>query len=200
MTNHLDLGPFHDHLKQHCQVVIESPGLLIGPEVSYKTATLDSQPWQEKVGIDSILESQNNLPHLQDALILFFKGALETWQQFTLEFQPGSDAMQATQEECTCAWHPPTNDNNESGCARVQSFLKITPNMTESQLKAQVVGEGNGTDQWMTENLDEDTKIGQFIHTETRCLDESKHHQKQNAKNIEAKIQCSKGRCGKRER
>jgi hypothetical protein len=72
--------------------------------------------------------------------------------------------------------------------------------MTESQLKARVVGEGNKTDLWMAENFNEDAEIGQFIRTETRRLDEGKHHQRQNAENIESKIQRSKGKREKRER
>ena len=187
-------------MKQHCQAVIKNPNLLIGPDVKHETATLDSQSWQDKATIDPILESQNDLPNLQDALILFFEGALKTWQQFTPEFQPDSDAMLATQEECARAWRPSTSDDNESGCARVQSMLRIAPKMTELQLKARVVGEGNKTDQWMMENMDEDAEMGQFIHTETRRLDESKRHQQQNTKNIEAKIQRSKGRHEKKER
>ena len=199
-TNHLDLAPFHDHLKQHCQAIIKSPNLLIGLDVKHETATLDEQPWQDKAAIDSILESRNDLPNLQDALVLFFEGALKTWQQFTPEFQPDSDAMLATQEERARAWRPSTNDDNESGCARVRSMLRIAPNMTELQLKARVVGEGNKTDQWMMDNMDEDTEMGQFIRTETRRLDESRRHQCQNTKNVEAKIQRSMGRREKKER
>ena len=191
-TNLLDLAPFHDQLKRHCCAVIENPDILIGPGASPETATLDSQPWQNETAIELILKSRNDLPNLQDALVLFFKGALETWERFTTEFRPNSDAMLATPEERTRAWRPSTNDDNESGCARVRVQLRIAPNMTELQLKARVVGEMNGTDLWMSENLDEDTKIGQFIRTETRRLDASKRHQEQNAKGIEAKIQWSK--------
>jgi hypothetical protein len=199
-TNHLDLAPFHDRLKQHCRAVIENPGILIGPEVHYGTATLDSQPWQDGAAIDIILQSRNNLPNLQDALVLFFEGALETWEQFTPEFQPGSDAMLATPKERTRAWRPSTNDDNESGCARVRTLLRVAPNMTELQLKARVVGEVNKTDRWMAETLDEDADIGRFIRTETRRLDESKHHQKQNTESVEAKIQRSKGTREKKEK
>ena len=72
--------------------------------------------------------------------------------------------------------------------------------MTELQLKAQVVGEVNGTDKWMAENLDEDADIGQFVHTETRHLDEGNHHRQQNADGIEAKIRRSKGKREKKEK
>jgi hypothetical protein len=199
-TNHLDLAPFHDRLKQHCRTVIETPEILIGPEVNYETATLDSKPWQDKAAIDIVIKSRNDLPNLRDALVLFFEGALETWERFTPEFQPNSDAMLATQEERTRAWRPSTNDDNESGCARVRTLLRVAPNMTELQLKARVVGEVNKTDLWMSENLDEDAEVGQFIRTETRRLDASKSHQRQNAEGIEVKIQGSKEKRKKKEK
>ena len=199
-TNHLDLAPFHDQLKRHCRAVIENPDILIGPKIHYKTARLDSKQWQDEAAINIILESRNNLPNLRDALVLFFEGALETWEQFTPEFQLDSEAMMATPEERTRAWRPSTNDDNESGCARVRTLLRVAPNMTELQLKARVVGEVNGTDQWMAENLDEDADIGQFVRTETRHLDEGNHHRQQNADGIEAKIRRSKGKREKKEK
>ena len=108
--------------------------------------------------------------------------------------------MLATPEERTCAWRPSTNDNNESGCARVRTLLRTAPNMTELQLKARVVGEVNRTGQWMAENFDEDSKLGQYIRTETRRLDESKHHQQQNTVTIKAGIQGVKERREKKEK
>ena len=199
-TNHLDQAPFHDRLKRHCRKVIENPEILIGKDICYETATLDSKPWQDEAAVNVICDSQDNLPKLQDAIVLFFEGALETWERFTPEFQPNSDAMLATPDERARAWRPSTNDDNESGCARVRTLLRIAPNMTELQLKARVVGEVNGTDQWMAENLDEDGKLGRYIRTETRRLDEGKHHQLQNTMTIEAGIQCSKERREKQER
>lgn len=199
-TNHLDLAPFHDQLKQHCRKVIENPEILIGEGVSYETATLDSNPWQDEAAMNTLLESRDRLPNLREALILFFEGALETWERFTPEFRPDSEAMLATLEECTCAWRPSTNDDNESGCARVHTLLRTAPNMMELQLKARVVGEVNQTGQWMAENFDEDSKLGQYIRTETRHLDESKHHQQQNTVTIEAGIQGVKERCEKKEK
>ena len=85
-TNHLDLVPFHDQLKQHCHKVIENPEILIGEGVSYETATLDSNPWQDEAAMNTLLESRDRLPNLREALILFFEGALETWERFTPEF------------------------------------------------------------------------------------------------------------------
>lgn len=199
-TNHLDMAPFHDQLKQHCRKVIENPEILIGNDVSYETATLDSKPWQDEAAINAILVSQDKLPNLRDALILFFRGALETWERFTPEFQPDSEAMLATPDERTLAWRPSTNDDNESGCARVRTLLRIAPNMTELQLRARVVGEVNRTDQWMAENFDEDGELGQYIRTETRRLDEGKHHQQQNTVTIEAGIQGAKERREKKEK
>lgn len=199
-ANHLDLAPFHDQLKQHCRKVIEDPEILIGNNVSWETATLDSKPWQNEEAVNTIHSSQDKLPNLQEALVLFFEGALETWERFTPEFQPDSEAMLATPEERAYAWRPSTNDDNESGCARVRTLLRIAPNMTELQLKARVVGEVNRTDEWMAENFDEDGKLGQYIRTETRRLDEGRHHQLQNTVTIEAGIQGSKERREKKEK
>jgi len=55
----------------------------------------------------------STFPHIHGLLTAFFKGAEETWKQFTSEFAPDGLIDQSTAEEKELAWMPATNDINE---------------------------------------------------------------------------------------
>ena len=115
--NMLDLGPFHSHVYDYMQKIIANPDILIGkdidPSESYKWATLDGEEWQNAAVVKKILDLIPTLPHFQNLLIAFFKGAAETWEHFLSEFAPGGLIGEATAEERELAWMPATNDENE---------------------------------------------------------------------------------------
>jgi hypothetical protein len=97
--NGLDLGPDFDRLLKHLKTIIENPNILIGPNVSWKTATLDRQPWYNPDAITIILRDRNRYPHLRSALIAFFEGALETWILFTHDVLNNPKLSAATPEQ-----------------------------------------------------------------------------------------------------
>ena len=78
-TNLLNLGPIHDKVMDHCCKIINDPDLLLSPSVSYATGTLDGKGWDNLKAIYAIMRYAPTLLHLQEALIMFFEGALETW-------------------------------------------------------------------------------------------------------------------------
>jgi hypothetical protein len=111
--NMLNLGPLHCRVYDHMQKIINDPDILIGRDISYATASLDGDEWQNTAVVKKVLDLAPTLPHLQDLLVVFFEGAAETWKHFTSEFAPGGLIDEATVEERELAWMPATNDENE---------------------------------------------------------------------------------------
>ncbi|KAI1781781.1 hypothetical protein LXA43DRAFT_1105333 [Ganoderma leucocontextum] len=93
----LSLGPFHEQLKTHLARLIADPDLLLGPNATYKSATLDGQEWKDPDVVYAVRERAQTLPHAKGALVAFLKGALATWERFTAEFARGGviDRMDA---------------------------------------------------------------------------------------------------------
>ncbi|TBU57720.1 hypothetical protein BD310DRAFT_949181 [Dichomitus squalens] len=112
--SHLSLGPLHAHVLAHIQNLIDDPDLLLGPNVSYETAVLDGQPWDHPDAITGVHRLLPRLPYLREIVIAFLQGALETWQQFTIEFAPGGTIAQLTEQQRQLAAMPATNDRNEA--------------------------------------------------------------------------------------
>ena len=80
LRNGLDLSPDYKRLLEHLETIIENPDILVGSNVSWKTATFDGQPWYDPDAVANILRDRDQHPHLQSALVTFFEGALETWE------------------------------------------------------------------------------------------------------------------------
>ncbi|KAJ7429526.1 hypothetical protein B0H11DRAFT_1767317, partial [Mycena galericulata] len=84
-TNLLDLGPLHVQVRDHIQRILDNPDLLFGSsEMSYATAAMDGQPWEDLEAIDAVVKLSPTLPNLQAATLAFFRGALGTWISFPL--------------------------------------------------------------------------------------------------------------------
>ena len=64
--------------------------LLIGNAVSHTTSTFYGTPWDQPA-INSILSHRDQFPHLDCALVAFFKGACKKWPAFTEEFRLDSE-------------------------------------------------------------------------------------------------------------
>ncbi|KAF8799066.1 hypothetical protein BYT27DRAFT_7264089 [Phlegmacium glaucopus] len=128
--NMLDLGPLHHHVYEHMQKIISNPDILLGNDVSCSSATLDGEEWQNPAVVKKIHELSPTLPHLRDLLLVFFKGAAETWEHFTSEFAPGGLIDEATTEEKELAWMPATNDVNEGALGSFRHLMRYQPQLT----------------------------------------------------------------------
>ncbi|KAF8814047.1 hypothetical protein BYT27DRAFT_7206409 [Phlegmacium glaucopus] len=128
--NMLDLGPLHHHVYEHMQKIISNPDILLGNDVSCSSATLDGEEWQNPAVVKKIHELSPTLPHLRDLLLVFFKGAAETWECFTSEFAPGGLIDEATTEEKELAWMPATNDVNEGALGSFRHLMRYQPQLT----------------------------------------------------------------------
>ncbi|KAH9885777.1 hypothetical protein C8Q73DRAFT_814396 [Cubamyces lactineus] len=150
LTNHLDLGPLHDQLKAHMARVIADPDILLAPDVTYTTASLDGQPWERPAVLVSVLELAPTLPHLRTALVEFFSGALETWERFTAEFAPGGTIARLSAKHRQLAWMPTTNDENEGALRSMRNTLRAAPSMSLHQHNARVMYKLNHTSEFVT--------------------------------------------------
>ncbi|PBK91768.1 hypothetical protein ARMGADRAFT_871674, partial [Armillaria gallica] len=79
-TNMLKLGPLHEKVKSHLHKIIADPDLLLSPDMSYETGSLDGKLWEMPEAIYAVLQCKPQLPHLSPLLVSFCTGALETWE------------------------------------------------------------------------------------------------------------------------
>lgn len=69
--------------------------------------------WEKPQAIKAVHRKASELPHLVPLLVVFFKGALETQEDFDTEFKVGGQIDLATSWRKDLAPMPPTNDANE---------------------------------------------------------------------------------------
>ena len=137
--NGLDLGPELDRLLGHLETIVKDPNVLIGPNVSWMTATLDGQPWYNPDAVTTILRDRNHYPHLRSALVAFFKGALETWKIFTRDILENPALSAATPEQRYIAFRRPANDLNEGSFGLMRQTFRDFPHITFGQLNARLM-------------------------------------------------------------
>ncbi|KAJ6483549.1 hypothetical protein C8R47DRAFT_1048987 [Mycena vitilis] len=131
-TNALDLGPLHADVRKHIEHIIENPDLVISADISYLTASLDGQEWQDPAAVEAVIKLMPTLPHLKDIVVAFFRGALATWIR-----------------ERQLAWMPPTNDANEGALGQLRVILRNHPTLTLHQFNAAVMFNQNNTQDFM---------------------------------------------------
>ena len=185
--NALDLGPLNEKIKSFMKQIIEDPTFLIGENVTSETGTFNGQPWHSKEVVEKINKLAPDFPYLKEALIAFFKGALETWKRFTSEYSPGGLIDEATQEEKDLAWMPTTNDVNEGALGQFRVMIRRQPQLTLLQYNARTMYARNKTAEFMKERFDEDTL--KYIREVSRERDTSeKNRKRQIVKHAEENI------------
>ncbi|KAF8813548.1 hypothetical protein BYT27DRAFT_7251075 [Phlegmacium glaucopus] len=147
--NMLNLGPFHQRVQNHMQRIIGDPKFLLGPNASYKMGSLDGMDWNSPEIVNAIQKMSPELPYLEPLLVSFFKGASETWKQFTSEFAPGGLIDEATVEERELAWMPATNDVNEGALGSFHVLLCRQPQLTQQGYNALSMFFRNDTEAFM---------------------------------------------------
>ena len=175
-ANILDQGPLHERVKLHCRRIIDNPDLLLSPNTSYATGTLDGQPWDCPEVIYTILRMAPSLPHLQGALVAFFTGALETWKRFSPEFAGFSSLSES---ERNSAWMRNTNDDNEGALGHARVRDRQAPRETTHQYNARQKGKvNNDTGHGKRKHND---KMKQYVRKRARVLDSSALPQQERA-------------------
>ncbi|KAI0073103.1 hypothetical protein K474DRAFT_1650010 [Panus rudis PR-1116 ss-1] len=143
--NHLELGPLHEEIVAYHAKIIENPDVLISPEATYQTGSFDGQVWERPDVVYAIQALSPKLPHLRGALVAFFKGALEAWKRFAMEFQQDGRIANLSEDQRKRIWIHPTNDVNEGSLGGFRVTMHRCPSMTLHQYNAKVMYANNDT-------------------------------------------------------
>lgn len=127
-TSAVDLGTLHNKLLKF-----------------YAMATFDSKLWECPEAFYAVHQLLPTLQHVDQLLVAFFEGALETWSRFLAEFNEGGDISLATEKERERVSLPATNDFNEGGLGRLKRAKRRAPNMTTHQHEARDMYRFNNT-------------------------------------------------------
>ncbi|KAH9894908.1 hypothetical protein C8Q73DRAFT_645769 [Cubamyces lactineus] len=153
--NGLKLGPLHEELKAYILKLIDDPSLLLEPNMTgpESTAAFDGKAWERPEVISTVLKMAPSLPHLRRLLVVFLKGALETWKRFTVEFAEGGAIDRASDEERDRAYMLPTNDHNEGALGSYRIWKRSNPNGSERYFNSQMKCTINETEDFMENHL-----------------------------------------------
>jgi hypothetical protein len=135
----LELGGFHERVKEHCQAIINNTDLLISRSATAATGALAGQVWDRPDLMYRLLSMSENLPNLHAMLCAFFQGVLSTWERFTSEFAAGRAIDRATSVQRSSVWNPPTNDVRKGALGQCRHMLRRAPNMTDNQRNVRVM-------------------------------------------------------------
>ncbi|KAI0070580.1 hypothetical protein K474DRAFT_1608449, partial [Panus rudis PR-1116 ss-1] len=167
-VNHLDLGPFHETIFAYHMKIIENAELLVGRNASYETASLDGMMWERPEVFYAVQALSSELPHLQGALVAFFKGALETWRRFASEYKENGRIANLTQDQKDNTFIHATNDDNEGALGAFRVKMRRCPNMTLHRYNACAMYKDNDTRDFY-QTLDSDDRA--FVRRKARELD-----------------------------
>lgn len=181
--NMLDLGPLHAFIEDHMKLIIANPQILLGPNTNYRTATADGLEWDNLDDVNAILGDTTVYPHLQELLVAFFQGSLQTWRRFTTEFTPGGIIDEATDDEKNLAWLPATNDLNEGILGSFRQFMRFNPSATLLAFNSRTMFQRNDTQAFMDAIFS--TEDHHYVMKTAREVDASGHEQKGKAAHIE---------------
>ncbi|TFK77921.1 hypothetical protein K466DRAFT_441072, partial [Polyporus arcularius HHB13444] len=143
--NHISLGPLHERVKTHIKRIIADPDLLLGPDASHVSGTLDGQQWNRPEAFAAVQRLAPSLPHLRGALIAFLQGTLETWTRFAAEFAPGGAIATLTKAQQDLVYLPATNDANEGSLGSFRVGSRNATNMSLGQWNGRELYKKNET-------------------------------------------------------
>jgi hypothetical protein len=169
--NALNLGPFHERVKNHIRKLIEQPELALAPDASPEAATLLGMGWERSDVIYWILSNMENMPHLRILFVEFLGGALTTWERFTAEFDTGGAIANANVAQRSAGFTLATNDISESALGAAKQAILRSATITDTQRNSKAMRKFNGTEDWVPENFTDASYA--FCRKEARRVDES---------------------------
>ncbi|KAJ7895842.1 hypothetical protein B0H13DRAFT_1885364 [Mycena leptocephala] len=146
--NVISLGPLHRDIRDHCQLLIEQPNLILDFEKEiYILATFDGKPLANTVVVDQIkaLHDTGKLLYLQEMFAAFLNGALATWIRFSSEYSPGGVIDRLTDIEKGCIWLPATNDWNKGALGAYIVWARKNPTAAPHTHNGLAMCRRNGT-------------------------------------------------------
>ncbi|KAF8059514.1 hypothetical protein FPV67DRAFT_1426248 [Lyophyllum atratum] len=143
--NALDLKPLHVEVKVHCNAIIDKPTLLLAPDASHMTGSLDGKLWERPEVFYAIHQLAPSLPHLEPCLVAFFRGALDTWNRFTSEFEENGVISRLSASQKARIHIPATNDHNEGALGSLRVAMRAAPNLSLRKFNSKTMYKTNRT-------------------------------------------------------
>ncbi|KAJ7854347.1 hypothetical protein B0H13DRAFT_2358556 [Mycena leptocephala] len=147
--NALDLGPWHEKVIRFCEPIAENVDLLLAPDVSYKTGSLDGQPWEHPEVFYVIQKMAGGLPHLRACLKAFMTGAADTWKRLGEEYQADGVIARLSPAARAKIYINPTNDHSEGALGRLRRAMREVSRLSLTMHNAKSKYAINGTREFM---------------------------------------------------
>ncbi|KAJ6558695.1 hypothetical protein B0H10DRAFT_1642040, partial [Mycena sp. CBHHK59/15] len=135
-VNALDLGEFHAKVVKFCEAVAENTDLLLAPDATYVTGTLDGQPWEHPEVFYAIQRLSSELPQLSGCLKAFMTGAADTWKRFGEEYHADGVIARLSATARAKIYINPTNDHNEGALGRLRRAIRESSQLSLSMHNA----------------------------------------------------------------
>ncbi|KAJ3847622.1 hypothetical protein EV368DRAFT_50851 [Lentinula lateritia] len=174
--NILKLGPLHQRVIDHIDMLIEHTKYLIGPNASAEKGSLDGRVWERPEAFYACQRYAPDLPHLKGLLVHFLKHARVLWVRFSAELLPGGALSKATPEQIESAWMEKTNDLNEADFGMYRQAAHTTPTISLAQYNARKMYKMNRTSEFLR-NLSPEMR--QWLRKVTRRQDASGSNRQQ---------------------
>ncbi|KAJ7605696.1 hypothetical protein DFH06DRAFT_1020041 [Mycena polygramma] len=143
--NALDLGPWHAKVIAFCDAVAANPDLILAPDASHKTGSLDGQPWEHADVFYMVQRMAKGLPHLRPCLVAFMTGAADTWRRFGEEYHEDGVIANLSPAARAKIYINPTNDHNEGALGRLRRAMRECANLSLTVHNAKSKYKVNGT-------------------------------------------------------
>ncbi|KIJ47937.1 hypothetical protein M422DRAFT_248519 [Sphaerobolus stellatus SS14] len=150
--------------------IIEDPGIILGPSVTYKTGSFDGLLWDRPEVFYKIQSMLPTLPHLQGLDVAFFRGAHTTWSRFIADYEVGGTINGLSAEQWKMANMEATNDANEGVLGTYHQAITHFGNMSESTFNSKTSYLRNDTGGYM-KTLDGENRT--FLRNKARKVDAS---------------------------
>ncbi|OCB84907.1 hypothetical protein A7U60_g8129 [Sanghuangporus baumii] len=199
-VNALELGPLLQKVKSHINKLIDDPTIIISPDSSPQEATLSgNEAWDRPDTIRSIqnLIAESKLPMLEDLFKAFLRGALDTWERFSAEFNDDGAIAALTEGERQQVWMPATNDANEGALGSYRVFAKKNPNGSLKLFNALFRYRRNNTENFIETKLTA-KEHSRFLRQEVHRVDAMKPDRKWRREVIDENVRESNDKRQKR--
>lgn len=123
-ANALDLTYLHEKVVKFCETVAENVDLLLAPDATYHTGTLDGQQWEHPDVFYAVQRMASGLPNLAGCLRAFMTGAADTWKRFGEEYRADGVIARLSAAARAKIYINPTNDHNEGALGRLRRAIR----------------------------------------------------------------------------
>jgi hypothetical protein len=143
--NALNLGPYYEHAVAHMKAIVLDPDLLIGPNASYMTGSLDGKAWERPEAIYRIISMhrRGELPQLRKVVVVFFTGGAVSLSENTAKEFKSIEPLSAREHGLAACRS--TNDHNEGSLGRFRVRKRAAPSKSELTYNAETMYADNST-------------------------------------------------------